>query len=92
MSPLERLLRRHREQARLTQEELADRAGVSTRTISDIERGVRARAYADTATRLSVAYVPIGVDRDLPDHDELGSVVTDRLENSHRDPSRLPLR
>jgi predicted ATPase/DNA-binding XRE family transcriptional regulator len=49
------LLRRHREQARLTQEELADRAGVSARTISDIERGVRARAYADTATRLSVA-------------------------------------
>jgi hypothetical protein len=39
-----------------------------------------------------VAYVPTGVDRDLPDHDELGSVVTDRLENSHRDPSRLPLR
>jgi transcriptional regulator with XRE-family HTH domain len=43
MSPLGRLLRRHREQARLTQEELADRAGVSARTISDIERGVRTR-------------------------------------------------
>src|SRR6188768_840130 len=55
MSPLGRLLRRHREQARLTQEELADRAGVSARTISDIERGVRARAYADTAGRLGVA-------------------------------------
>jgi predicted ATPase/DNA-binding XRE family transcriptional regulator len=55
MSPLGRLLRRHREQARLTQEELAERAGVSARTISDIERGVRARAYADTAARLSVA-------------------------------------
>jgi transcriptional regulator with XRE-family HTH domain len=55
MSPLGRLLRRHREQARLTQEELADRAGVSARTISDIERGVRARAYADTAARLGVA-------------------------------------
>jgi predicted ATPase/DNA-binding XRE family transcriptional regulator len=55
MSPFGRLLRRHREQARLTQEELADRAGVSARTISDIERGVRARAYADTAGRLGVA-------------------------------------
>ena len=55
MSPLGRLLRRHREQARLTQEELADRAGVSARTISDLERGVRARAYVDTASRLSVA-------------------------------------
>jgi hypothetical protein len=34
MSPLGRLLRRYREQARLTQEELADRAGVSARTIA----------------------------------------------------------
>jgi DNA-binding XRE family transcriptional regulator len=34
MFPLGRLLRRHREQARLTQEELAERAGVSARTIS----------------------------------------------------------
>jgi len=63
MSPLGRLLRRHREQARLTQEELADRAGVSARTISDIERGVRARAYADTATRLSVALGLTDTDR-----------------------------
>jgi predicted ATPase/DNA-binding XRE family transcriptional regulator len=63
MSPLGRLLRRHREQARLTQEELADRAGVSARTISDIERGVRARAYADTATRLSVALSLSDTDR-----------------------------
>ena len=34
MFPLGRLLRRHREEARLTQEELAERAGVSARTIS----------------------------------------------------------
>ena len=63
MFPLGRLLRRHREQARLTQEELADRAGVSARTISDIERGVRARAYADTAARLSVALGLTDTDR-----------------------------
>jgi predicted ATPase/DNA-binding XRE family transcriptional regulator len=63
MFPLGRLLRRHREQARLTQEELADRAGVSARTISDIERGVRARAYADTAGRLSVALGLTDTDR-----------------------------
>jgi transcriptional regulator with XRE-family HTH domain len=63
MSPLGRLLRRHREQTRLTQEELADRAGVSARTISDIERGVRARAYADTAARLSVALGLTDADR-----------------------------
>ncbi len=55
MSVLGDLLRGHREAARLTQEELADRARVSARTVSDIERGVRSRAYADTAVRLSVA-------------------------------------
>jgi predicted ATPase/transcriptional regulator with XRE-family HTH domain len=55
MSALGILLRRHRLDTRLTQEELADRAGVSARTISDIERGIRSRAYTDTADRLSVA-------------------------------------
>jgi predicted ATPase/DNA-binding XRE family transcriptional regulator len=55
MSAFQALLRRHREEAQLTQEELATLAGVSARTISDIERGVRSRAYADTAARLAVA-------------------------------------
>lgn len=63
MSALGVLLRRHRERAGVTQEELADRAGVSARTISDIERGVRSRAYADTADRLSVALALAGTDR-----------------------------
>lgn len=55
MSGLGVLLRRHREESQLSQEELADRAGLSTRTISDIERGLRSRIYPDTADRLSVA-------------------------------------
>ena len=55
MSGLGSLLRRHREAARLTQEELADRARVSARTISDIERGRRMRIYPDTARRLTSA-------------------------------------
>ncbi|HEY3530513.1 MAG TPA: helix-turn-helix domain-containing protein [Nocardioides sp.] len=55
MSGLAQLLRRHREAVGLTQEELADRAQLSARTISDIERGVRSRVYPDTARRLSVA-------------------------------------
>jgi predicted ATPase/transcriptional regulator with XRE-family HTH domain len=48
-------LRGLREHARLTQEELAERAGVSARTISDVERGLRFRVYADTANRLAEA-------------------------------------
>lgn len=63
MSALGALLRRHREDAQLTQEELADRAGLSARAISDIERGVRSRAYADTAARLSDALALASSDR-----------------------------
>jgi predicted ATPase/DNA-binding XRE family transcriptional regulator len=46
------LLKRHRTSAGLTQEELAEKAEVSARTVSDVERGLRTRIYRDTATRL----------------------------------------
>jgi predicted ATPase/DNA-binding XRE family transcriptional regulator len=55
MAALAPLLRSLRERAGLTQEELASRAGLSTRTVSDIERGLRLRLYADTTDRLSDA-------------------------------------
>jgi predicted ATPase/DNA-binding XRE family transcriptional regulator len=42
------LLRRYRLAAGLTQEELAERAGVSTRGISDLERGARGLPRKDT--------------------------------------------
>src|SRR5688572_32355094 len=42
------LLRRYRIAAGLTQEELAERAGVSTRGISDLERGARGLPRKDT--------------------------------------------
>jgi predicted ATPase/transcriptional regulator with XRE-family HTH domain len=42
--------------AGLTQEELAERAGISARTVSDIERGLRSTVYPDTARRLSAAF------------------------------------
>jgi predicted ATPase/DNA-binding XRE family transcriptional regulator len=53
--PLGALLRRHRRAAGLTQEELAERASISTRTISDVERGLRATVYRETADRLGSA-------------------------------------
>lgn len=46
------LLKWHRTSAGLTQEELAEKAEVSARTVSDVERGLRTRIYRDTAGRL----------------------------------------
>ncbi len=47
------LLRAHRLAAGLTQEELAERAGLSRRGISDLERGVRTHPYRETARLLA---------------------------------------
>ena len=41
--------------AGLTQEELAERAGISARTVSDVERGLRMVVHHDTARRLAAA-------------------------------------
>jgi tetratricopeptide (TPR) repeat protein/transcriptional regulator with XRE-family HTH domain len=49
------LLRRYRTAAGLTQEALAERAGVSVRGISDLERGVRRAPYLDTIELLANA-------------------------------------
>ena len=49
------LLKSLRAEAGLTQEELAEKAEVSARTISDAERGIRTRIYRDTADRLADA-------------------------------------
>jgi transcriptional regulator with XRE-family HTH domain len=46
------LLRQRRKAAGLSQEELADAAGLSRRGISDLERGVRRRPYPATLRRL----------------------------------------
>src|SRR3979411_713443 len=46
------LLRRHRLAAGLTQQELAERAGLSLRGLSDIERGLRTAPHRDTVLRL----------------------------------------
>jgi tetratricopeptide (TPR) repeat protein len=54
------LLRTRRRAAGWTQQELADRAGVSARSLSDLERGVR-KPYPGTAVRLAEA---LGLDPD----------------------------
>jgi len=49
------VLRRYRTLAGLTQEALAERAGLSRRGIADLERGARNFPYPDTARRLAEA-------------------------------------
>jgi transcriptional regulator with XRE-family HTH domain/tetratricopeptide (TPR) repeat protein len=49
------LLRHHRSAAGLTQEELAERAGLSRRGIADLERGARQTPYVATIERLAEA-------------------------------------
>ena len=53
------LLRRYREAAGLTQETLAQRAGLSARGISDLERG--ARQFQDNLGRLLGKYQSAGI-------------------------------
>lgn len=48
-------LKNLRSSAGLTQEELAERAGVSSRTISDMERGLRSTVYPHTARQIAAA-------------------------------------
>lgn len=57
-------LKRLRQAVGLTQEELAEKAGISGRTVSDAERGLRTSVYADTARRLSTALGLVDSDRD----------------------------
>ena len=49
------LLRRYRVAAGLTQEALAEKAGLSVRALSDLERGLRQSPHPDTVRRLGGA-------------------------------------
>src|SRR6476619_1446970 len=49
------LLRHHRVAAALSQEALAERAGLSVRAISDLERGVKSHPYLETVRLLADA-------------------------------------
>ncbi len=54
-APFAAVLRRLRSEARLTQEKLAESAGVSARSVSDLERGVNLTARRDTSRLLADA-------------------------------------
>ncbi len=55
VAPFGARLRRLREVAGLTQEELAERAGLTAKGISDLERGRRRRPYPHTVRSLADA-------------------------------------
>ena len=57
------LLKRYRIAAGLTQEALGERAGLSARGISDMERGLRRAPYRDSITRLAQALQLADADR-----------------------------
>jgi DNA-binding XRE family transcriptional regulator len=53
----------YRGAAGLTQAELAERAGLSTRAVSDLERGVKSRPHKDTVRLLAAALALAGEER-----------------------------
>jgi transcriptional regulator with XRE-family HTH domain len=57
------LLKRYRDAAGLTQEELAERAHISPQAISQLERGVRQTPYPATARLLAEALALAAEDR-----------------------------
>ena len=59
------LLRQLRAEARLTQEELAEAAGLSPRSVSDLERGITRTAHKDTGVLLAGALGLPGPVREL---------------------------
>src|SRR5947209_18007194 len=61
--PFGALLRAYRVAAGLSQEELAERAHLSQRTISDLERGATTAPYRDTVAQLVEALELIASDR-----------------------------
>lgn len=93
--PFGALLRRFRTLAGLTQESLADRAGISVRAVSDLERGINRTPRADTLELLAAALALAPHDRAAliaAAHPDLGttSVVTSAPIGASGS-SRLPL-
>src|SRR4051812_10486189 len=81
------LLRRHRTAAALSQEELAERAGVSVRALSDLERGVHRAPRLETVRMLAEALGLAEDERAIlltaarPEGDVRASPVPERLSS-----------
>ncbi len=80
-------LKRLRLRAGLTQEQLAEKAGISARTVSDAERGLRTSVYANTARRLSTALGLVDNECDAFERVARGRVPVDAKQDW---PARLP--
>src|ERR1051326_7900168 len=93
-TPLGDQLRQYRTDAGLTQEELAERAGLSVRALSDIERGISRAPYRATLDRLASALDLDAGRRAILDRARQGPEGRDRkstrLNFSHIPLSRMP--
>lgn len=81
--PFGALLRRHRETVGLSQEDLAERAGISVNAVGALERGERRRPYPDTVRRLADAL-------DLGDEARAALAAAARPDRSPAGPPRDP--
>jgi len=79
LPPFAALLQRHRMRAGLTQEGLAERAGLSARGISDLERGIKIRPHSYTVRQLADALHLTPGDR-VAFEDAASQRVSDRHE------------
>jgi transcriptional regulator with XRE-family HTH domain len=83
-SSFARLLRYYRLAAGLTQEELAERARLSVRAISDLERGVKALPHRHTVELLADAL-------EIPVEDLEHAIERRRGPRQNRDKVNLPI-
>jgi predicted ATPase/DNA-binding XRE family transcriptional regulator len=84
------LLRQLRADARLTQEELAEAAGLSPRSISDLERGINLTARKDTARLLAGALGLAGPQRALFEQAARGRATAAAVLTAHGSPTVRP--
>jgi predicted ATPase/DNA-binding XRE family transcriptional regulator len=85
------LLRRHRAATGLTQHELAERSGLSTRGVQDLERGIRRSPHPDTTRRLAEALKLRDADRAELLRAALAGTASDGSSGTERPVPVLPV-